>query len=125
MKLTLFFDGYCPLCVAEMNKLRLYDERSLLVFEDIQAQNFAERFPHIDPEAADRYLHAQYQDGTMIYGLDVTHQAWRQVGRQRWLAVLRWPAIRWIADIAYTFFARNRYSISYLLTGQRRCEICE
>lgn len=124
MKLTLFYDGFCPLCVAEMDKLAEYDVDAKLGFEDIQALDFPTRFPNIDPVAADRFLHAQYEDGSMIYGLDVTHQAWRQVGRQRWLAILRWPVIRWFADLGYTFFARHRYSISYLFTGKRRCDAC-
>jgi len=32
--------------------------------------------------------------------------------------------IRWFADRAYLYFARNRYRISELLTGQARCEPC-
>lgn len=127
MKLTLFFDSYCPLCVTEMNELQRLDSlnpKPLLLLEDIHAEDFQERYPDIDPVAADRVLHARYEDGSMIYGLDVTHQAWQLVGKQRWLAVLRWPIIRWFADLGYRFFARHRYAISFLLTGQRRCKPC-
>lgn len=124
MKLTLFFDGFCPLCKAEMDKLARLDDKDLLRFEDIQQADFTDRFPNIDPVEADRILHGQYEDGRMIYGLDVTHQAWSLVGCHRWLAMLRWPVIRWFADLGYRIFAKNRYSISYLFTGQRRCESC-
>lgn len=119
--LTLFYDSYCPLCAAEMDQLRRFDQQGRLRFADIHAPDFAERYPDIDPVAADRILHARYADGRMIYGLDVTHQAWALVGRHRWLAVLRWPVIRWFADLGYRFFARYRYGISLVLTGQRRC----
>jgi predicted DCC family thiol-disulfide oxidoreductase YuxK len=95
-----------------------------LIFVDINGQDFGNRFPDIDPLAANRVLHARYADGTMIYGLDVTHQACRAVGKKLWLGVLRWPVVRIITDVDYRFFARYRYSISYLLTGQRRCEMC-
>jgi predicted DCC family thiol-disulfide oxidoreductase YuxK len=124
MTLTLFFDGYCPLFAAEMKQLMRLDTHSRLIFVDINGQDFGNRFPDIDPLAANRVLHARYADGTMIYGLDVTHQTWRAVGKKRWLGVLRWPVVRIIADVGYRFFARYRYSISYLLTGQRRCEMC-
>jgi len=127
MKLTLFFDSYCPLCVAEMDELARLDalnENPGLIFEDIHAEDFLTRHPDIDPAAVDRVLHARYEDGRLVYGLDVTHQAWATVGRQRWLAISRWPIIRWFADLAYRLFARYRYSISFLLTGQRRCEPC-
>ncbi|MEQ8314924.1 MAG: DUF393 domain-containing protein [Gammaproteobacteria bacterium] len=122
--LTLFFDSACPLCAIEMRQLQQLDKDGNLRFEDILAPGFAERFPHIDPVKADRILHAEYADGQLIYGLDVTQQSWAAVNRKRWLAVLRWPVIRWLADIAYGIFARNRYTISYWLTGTRRCEPC-
>jgi len=126
--LTVYFDGFCPLCVAEIDQLQLLNVEGNLQFEDIHAPDFSIRHPHIDPEAADRVLHAEYADGTLmyglIYGLDVTHQIWRTVNQKRWLVILRWPVIRWFADIAYRIFARNRYSLSYLLTGVRRCETC-
>jgi predicted DCC family thiol-disulfide oxidoreductase YuxK len=124
MKLTLFFDGYCPLCAAEMKMLGELDLEGNLIFEDIHAADFAARYPSIDPVKADKYLHGLYEDESMIFGLDVTHQAWRTVGRKPWLALLRWPIIRWFSDIAYRIFAKNRYSISWLLTGQKRCTAC-
>jgi predicted DCC family thiol-disulfide oxidoreductase YuxK len=123
-KLIVFFDSYCPLCVAEMNQLALLDTKNLLQLEDIHQPDFASRYPTIDPVAADRVLHGMYEDGTMIYGLDVTHRVWQAVGKKPWVAMLRWPVIRLFADISYRIFAKNRYSISWLLTGKRRCEPC-
>lgn len=125
MKLTLFYDSYCPLCAAEMQQLASLDSRQQLVFEDIHASDFTARYPDIDPVAADRILHARYDDGRMLYGLDVTRQAWALVGRHRWLALLRWPVIRWFADGIYLVFARYRYGISWVLTGKRRCQPCQ
>ncbi|MFN3237851.1 MAG: thiol-disulfide oxidoreductase DCC family protein [Pseudomonadales bacterium] len=124
MRLTLFYDGYCPLCVAEMTQLAELDKHNRLDFADIQTEDFTTQYPHIDPTAADRVLHAQFEDGTMLYGLDVTYQAWKLVDKKPWLVVLRWPVVRWFADAAYLFFARNRYTISYLFTGKRRCDTC-
>jgi predicted DCC family thiol-disulfide oxidoreductase YuxK len=124
MKLTIFYDGYCPLCVAEMKQLAELDSRGELVFADIQDNDFVTRYPHIDPVEADRALHAEYEDGRMIYGLDVTHQVWAKVGKKPWLAIIRWPVVRWFADIGYRIFASNRYTISYWFTGQKRCETC-
>lgn len=125
MKLTLFYDSYCPLCATEMKMLEELDVNKSLILEDIHSEGFEMRFPSIDPEAADRILHGQLEDGSLIYGLDVTHQAWRAVGKKPWLAILRWPLIRWFADIGYLIFAKNRYSISWLLTGKKRCGPCK
>ncbi|WP_028021993.1 thiol-disulfide oxidoreductase DCC family protein [Enterovibrio calviensis] len=132
MTLTVFYDGSCPLCVAEMDQLRALNTQNHLRFEDILAEDFQSRYPTIDPAAASNVLHGLLSDtdqlndadGQLLLGLDVTHKAWSLVGKKRWIAVLRWPVIRWFADRAYLFFARNRYHISYLFTGKSRCEPC-
>lgn len=124
-QLTIFYDGGCPLCVHEMRKLKKLDGGRQMVFEDIHSDGFEQRYPAIDKTAADTILHAQTDRGEMLYGLDVTHAAWSLVGRGWLTAPLRWPGLRWFADKAYLFFARNRYRISRLLTGKARCEQCK
>ncbi|WP_407334087.1 thiol-disulfide oxidoreductase DCC family protein [Enterovibrio sp. 27052020O] len=124
MKFTLFYDGSCPLCVAEMHQLRALNHRDTLAFEDILAPDFTHRYPDISPDKARNVLHGKYDDGRLLLGLDVTHHAWKLVGRKRWIGLLRLPVIRWFADKAYLFFAKNRYRISWLLTGKSRCAPC-
>ena len=122
--LTIFYDGGCPLCAAEMRHLYSLDRASKISYEDIYAADFSARFPQIDQQAADRLLHGQLADGQLIYGLDVTYQAWVLVGKRKWVAILRWPIIKPIADLTYLFFAKHRSRISKLLTGQSRCDAC-
>ena len=122
--LTIFYDGGCPLCAAEMSHLNSLDTSGKIAFEDIFAVDFEARFPHIDQREADRILHGQLADGELIFGLDVTYQAWVLVGKRKWVAVLRWPVVKQLADLGYLFFARYRYTISRLITGQSRCESC-
>ena len=120
----MFYDSYCPLCVAEVAQLQALDTDNNLQFVDIHAEDFSRNWPQIDPDSADRVLHAQRADGSMLYGLDVSAEVWATVGRHRWLKLLRLPVIRWVTDFGYWLFARYRYPISYLLTGQRRCGPC-
>ena len=122
--LTIFYDGGCPLCVAEMRHLQKLDSAGNIAFENIYETGFSERFPQINQQQADRILHGQTGDGDMLFGLDVTYRAWVLVGKRKWVAILRWPLIKWFADISYLFFARYRYTISRLLTGQSRCDSC-
>ncbi|TNF35281.1 MAG: DUF393 domain-containing protein [Gammaproteobacteria bacterium] len=124
MKLTLFYDAKCPLCLAEMQQLKACDMQGKLVFENIHAPDFKQRYPYIDPDYANRILHGQLESGKIIKGLDVTHMAWSMVGKHKWLAILRWPMVRKIADVVYLVFARHRYRISRLLTGKPRCDSC-
>lgn len=125
MLLTIFYDGHCTLCSKEINQLKAYDSNQLLSFEDIKAFDFIQRYPYIDKLKANRLLHGQLSNGDMIYGLDVTCLAWKTVGKHRWLSILRWPVIRWFADLAYMFFARHRNFIAGLLSGDKKGPQCQ
>lgn len=124
MRLTIFYDGGCPLCMAEMRQLQASDRDGKLVFVNLHDVDFAERYPHIDPVRADRLLHGQLESGELLHGLDVTCLAWSLVGKHKWLSVLRWPILRPLSDLAYRLFARYRHGISRLLTGRPRCTSC-
>ena len=121
-KLTVFYDGLCPLCVREMQQLAGLDKNDYLAFFDINRAELAQLHPDVDYSKANAYLHAKTDSGALITGLDVTYYAWKLVGRGWWLAPLRWPIIKLIADTAYLSFARNRYRISKWLTGRARCD---
>ncbi|MGX5913789.1 thiol-disulfide oxidoreductase DCC family protein [Aliidiomarina sp. Khilg15.8] len=120
--LTIFYDGGCPLCRNEMRHLEARDEQNQIAFVDIHQPGFSAQHPEVDKEQANRILQGRSADGTMLYGLDVTHRAWSLAGKGWLTAPLRWPLIRWFADKVYLFFARNRNGISRLLTGQSRCD---
>ena len=124
MMLTVFYDSSCPLCMAEMRELARLDVAKRLRLEDLFASDFSDRYPHIDRERAITVLHGQLDTGEVVLGLDCTRLAWQMVGRKKWLAVLRWPLIKPLADWAYLFFARHRERFSYLLTGQTTCKPC-
>jgi predicted DCC family thiol-disulfide oxidoreductase YuxK len=124
MRLTIFYDGGCPLCMAEMCQLQASDRDGKLVFVNLHDVDFSERYPHIDPVRADRLLHGQLESGELLHGLDVTCLAWSLVGKHKWLSVLRWPILRPLSDLAYRLFARYRHGISRLLTGRPRCTSC-
>lgn len=123
--LTIFYDGFCPLCLSEMRELKTLDTQQQLNLENIHADDFSERYPHIDPVEADRILHGQLANGQVIQGLEVTCMAWKLVGKHKWMQALRWPVIRIFADLGYKFFAKYRHSISSFVTGKPRCTSCE
>ncbi|KXI30485.1 thiol-disulfide oxidoreductase DCC [Paraglaciecola hydrolytica] len=114
-----------------MDKLKELDSKRLLVFVDIQSSLFAECYPQLNWQQLNARIHGQLPDGRMISGLDVTYLAWKLVGKGWVYAPLRWWGIKWFANWCYVFFARHRYRISYLLTGEKRlaesqiCSPCE
>ncbi|WP_421132451.1 thiol-disulfide oxidoreductase DCC family protein [Alteromonas sp. A079] len=123
--MIIFYDSYCPLCMAEMRHLKKRDKTDSLTLVDIQDPQFSAEYPELDYDALNARIHAMLPSGEIITGLDVTHQAWKAVGVGWLYAPLRWPVIRIFADWFYTVFARHRYTISYLLTGKKRsCARC-
>jgi len=124
MILTIFYDGQCPLCMAEMRQLKLHDHQGNIQFVNLHNEKLIEQYPHIDPVKANRILHGQLKSGELLLGLDVTCKAWQLVGKHTWLIILRWPVLRIFSDAIYLLFARYRNRISYLLTGKGPCISC-
>ncbi|MDP2283741.1 MAG: DUF393 domain-containing protein [Pseudohongiella sp.] len=120
--LRVYYDGLCPLCTKEINHIKRLDKQGLLDMQDINAADFAQRFPHIDAVKADRILHGELPDGRIILGLDVTCMAWALVGKGHWFAFMRWPLIKPVADQVYLYFAKHRHRISGWFGRPSVCE---
>ena len=69
----------------------------------------------LSPEALMRDIHILFADGRLVRGAD----AYRWVLRRRWWGVPIWcvvviPPGRWLFDLAYRWFARNRHHVSHV-----------
>ena len=124
-ELTIFYDGRCALCAKEINSLKKLDRNNRITFADIFAHDFAKHYASVNVEEANRVLHGMKDTGELIYGLDVTVLAWTLVGKGKWVAPLRWPIIKHLADAAYIFFARHRQQISRLMTRSSAITKCD
>jgi predicted DCC family thiol-disulfide oxidoreductase YuxK len=109
--LTIFYDGNCPLCCLEMQKLKRHDSNNMIVLENLHQENFSTLFPEINSNDALEILHGQYQ-GKTLFALDVTHRAWTLVGKGILVAPLKFPIIKQLAHICYLFIAKYRQAIS-------------
>lgn len=112
--LTIFYDGRCPLCSLEMQKLKRYDTKALIILEDLHQDNFSEHFPNVDIQKAMKILHGHYQGKTLL-ALEVTHRAWTLVGKGALVAPLQFPGIKQIAHGVYLLLAKYRHPISNYL----------
>ncbi|MGY0217818.1 thiol-disulfide oxidoreductase DCC family protein [Endozoicomonadaceae bacterium StTr2] len=109
---TLFYDGHCPLCMKEIHWLESLNTDRKLLLVDIHQENFQQCYQNLDPEQLDRKLHARLGHGRLVTGIDATLAAWESVGRGFWIAPLRWPLMRYVADVIYKIFARNRHAVA-------------
>ena len=67
---TLLYDGNCPLCCAEMNRLAARNRRGQLRFIDAAAPDFRAEQYGTTREALMRRMHGVRPDGTLIDGVD-------------------------------------------------------
>ena len=111
-KLTLFYDGACPLCQAEILFLSGRNEANLLDFIDINSERYDPQAVGVSCEQALAAMYGQYEDGTLIHGVAVFPEAYQRAN----LPLLAWifsrPALQPILKVGYQFFAKNRHGIS-------------
>jgi predicted DCC family thiol-disulfide oxidoreductase YuxK len=110
--LTLYIDGNCPLCVAEVKRLRAWDRHSRLAFVDIAEPEFDPVPLGVDLAALNRQIHAWTVDGHCLTGIDTFVAAYTHVGKGWIVAPLRIPMLRPFFRAAYLAFARNRMRLS-------------
>jgi predicted DCC family thiol-disulfide oxidoreductase YuxK len=111
-KLTLFYDGACPLCQAEILFLSGRNQARLLDFIDINSEAYDPLKIGVSCDEALAAMYGQYADGTLINGVSVFPEAYRRAD----LAILAWVFSRKLMQpllkAGYRFFANNRHAIS-------------
>ena len=112
--MTVFFDGACPLCAAEIHMLAARNRRQLLRFVDLGQPGAELPCTVVCSQAMDN-IHAVLDDGRTLVGVPVFAEAYRRAD----LPLLAWlisrPWLRWLLVPAYALFARHRAGISALL----------
>ena len=114
-KLTLFYDGACPLCQAEILFLSGRNQANLLEFIDINSEKYDPLKVGVSCEEALAAMYGQYADGTLINGPAVFPEAYRRAN----LPTLAWlfsrKTVQPALQMGYQFFAKNRHAISKVL----------
>ncbi len=108
---TLFYDGRCPLCTKEMERLApLKDQQLQLADIHTLAPD-----PHLpDTDTLLRTLHLRMPDGRLLTGADANVAAWQYTRLGAWFRWMRWPVISSLVDRLYDAWARRRYKRLYI-----------
>lgn len=109
--LTLYYDGACPMCHAEMHNLMLRNRDELLAFVDISVPGFDGQPPGATQHDLMTLIHARQADGTLVKGVDVFRLAYSAAGLPWVSALMRRPVIGPLADRLYPWVARFRNHI--------------
>ena len=84
-KSTVYFDGSCPLCRAEIGYYQRKDQNRALCFIDISATG-AVPPDGITQERAMRRFHVRASDGRVLSGAAAFVEVWSRLPRWRWAA---------------------------------------
>lgn len=114
-KLTLFYDGACPLCQAEILFLSGRNHAHLLDFVDINSEQFDPQKVGVSCETALAAMYGQFESGKLIQGAAVFPEAYRRADLPRLASFFSIKFLQPFFKLAYLFFAKNRHAISGLL----------
>jgi predicted DCC family thiol-disulfide oxidoreductase YuxK len=108
--LTLFFDGACPMCRAEMTVLQRRDTAGRLRFADVHAADFAVPAA-TTPAAMLAAIHGRTADDRLVVGVETLRLAYRAIGLGWLVAPTDWPLLRGASERAYLWAARHRFAL--------------
>jgi predicted DCC family thiol-disulfide oxidoreductase YuxK len=111
-KLTLFYDGACPLCQAEILFLSGRNQADLLGFVDINSTAYDPLKVGVSCKEALAAMYGQYADGTLIHGVTVFPEAYRRANLPTLAWIFSRKSMQPILKMGYRFFANNRHAIS-------------
>ena len=92
--------------------------RGRLAIIDIAAPGFDAARYGTTYEAVMGEIHGVLPGNRLVTGVEVFRHAYGAIGWGWVLAPTAWPGLRWLSDLAYRWFARNRL----WLTGRKDCE---
>ncbi|WP_286978221.1 DUF393 domain-containing protein [Pseudomonas sp.] len=123
--LTLYYAGDCPLCAREINLLKQKADPAKLLFIDINNAQFDAKALGLSQQSMEDLLHARFADGQWVKGVDATYWSWCAAGLGRWVAILRWKAMRPLIEFGYRLFCLMRPHLAWLPhpDGAKRCDL--
>ena len=110
--LTIFYDGACRVCAAEMSLYRKRDRTSRLVFVDISDPGFGLERNGITLDDFMAQMHAIDHCGTIYRGIEGFWAIWQAFPGSTWYGLLgrlvMLPGVNMLARTGYGLFARYR-----------------
>ncbi len=111
-KSTVYFDGSCPLCRAEIGYYQRKDQYSALCFVDISETGGIPP-EGITQESAMKRFHVRASDGRVLSGAAAFVEVWTRLPRWRWAARLAGlPGVTPLLEVGYRLFLPIRPYLS-------------
>lgn len=107
-RLTVFYDGACPLCIREIGLLRRLEKGRRVDYLDISPPGAAAFCPVPQEQLLARFT-VKRADGEMVDGAQAFTEVWSQIPWLIWLRPIgRFPPTRWTLNLNYGGFLKIR-----------------
>ena len=117
---TVYFDGSCPLCRAEIGHYRRSDREGALCFVDVSGEDGVAP-PGVSRQQALERFHVRARDGRLVSGAAAFVEVWASLPRWRWAArAASLPGALPVLEAGYRLFLPLRPRIARLLGRARR-----
>ncbi|MHB2168541.1 thiol-disulfide oxidoreductase DCC family protein [Alsobacter sp. R-9] len=114
--LTVYYDGSCPLCRAEIGHYRRADRDGAITFEDVSPGE-ARPASDLDRETAMARFHVRTPDGRLLSGAAAFAALWRNLPGP-WPVLGRvagWPPVTAVLEVGYRLLLPVRPALSRLV----------
>lgn len=116
---TVYYDGACPLCRAEIGHYTRRDDDRKLRLVDVSRDD-ADLPEGLSAEAARARFHVSTDDGRLTSGARAFSEIWARIPGWRWAAALaRLPGVLWILELSYRGFLKVRPAMVAIFTRLR------
>lgn len=119
-KLTVFYDGACPVCSREISFYRQCSGAEALAWVDASQSVQRELAPGLTKDAALSRFHVVTEAGELIKGGEAFALLWTTIPRFRMLGRVFgvWP-LRSVLNLAYDLFLKFRPLLQAILPAQK------
>ena len=122
VKLTIFFDGGCPLCRREVDFLQSRNQKGHLGFVDINSSDFSLDLKYgITYKQAMERIHALKSDGSVIKDIKVFQEAYSLIGLGWIYAPTKLPILDKFIEFIYGLWAKYRLKITFRPSIEKLC----
>ena len=121
-KLTIFFDGGCPLCKREVDFLQSRNQKGYLSFIDINTSDFYLDLRYgISYKQAMERIHALKSDGSVIKDIKVFQEAYNLIDLGWIYAPTKIPIFDKFIEFIYRIWAKYRLKLTFRPSIEKLC----
>jgi predicted DCC family thiol-disulfide oxidoreductase YuxK len=118
--ITVFYDGACRMCVAQIRNFREKDKEKRLFFVDISRPDFDAKKYGLENASLQKYIYARDATGRLARGVDAFIWMWRACNQNFLAFFAGLPVLKQLGKLSYRLISFLRYK----LFG-RKNEVCD